>query len=82
MNEFEKAYGELWSVLHNEPASEIEKRRIENIKLLESLKPLVKRATSRKPVLANGSKCPNCCTLMQWEYPYCPFCGQAIDWSE
>lgn len=49
---------------------------------LEEYKKLIDRATPKKPILANGNKCPNCSTLMQWEYPYCPFCGQAIDWSE
>lgn len=31
-------------------------------------------------------KCPNCKQIIQndscFEYPHCPYCGQALDWSE
>ena len=45
MNDYQKAYGELWSVLKYEPACEIEKNCKENIKRLETLEPLVERAS-------------------------------------
>ena len=49
MNDYQKAYGELWSVLKYEPACKIEKNCKENIKRLETLEPLVERASGIKP---------------------------------
>lgn len=97
MNKYEKAYNELWSVLHNEPASEIEKHSVENKKRLELLKPIVDRATSKKlnyegddcdenGVIIDTAICPSCDKHFEIDYDehakYCPDCGQALDWSE
>lgn len=91
MNKYEKAYNELWSVLHNEPASEIEKHSVENKKRLELLKAIVERATSKKPHLCCGKwKCSNCQNEIlsedeqefYQEPKFCSECGQALDWSE
>lgn len=91
MNEYEKAYNELWNVLHNEPASEIEKHSIKNKKRLELLKPIVDRAALKKPHLCCGKwKCPICQNEIlsedeqefYQEPKFCPECGQALDWGE
>ena len=63
-------------------------------KNLEVLEELVERATPKKPdVNINNGYCPNCHQAFGLErtkeamirprwFSFCPYCGQALDWSE
>ena len=86
MNDYQKAYGELWSVLKYEPACEIEKNSKENIKRLETLEPLVERASGIKPAkhAAGHTYCPKCKTVIanKCNVNFCHMCGQSLDWSD
>lgn len=97
MNKFQEAYNKLWSTLHNEPASEIEKHSAENKKCLEVLKELVHRTIPKKldyegdgyadgKLVYDTAICRSCGKNFEVDYDdhanYCPNCGQALDWSE
>ena len=60
-----------------------------------TLKSLVEKASPKKIIYDKGYNgerlffCPNCnksmpkCSFFaQYRYPYCPYCGQSVDWSE
>ncbi len=65
---------------------------------LNDLRELVDRATPQKPLLEGDGYvdgelvydiafCPNCdnafeCEGWNWGDPYCPKCGQALDWGD
>ena len=89
MNDYQKAYGELWSVMKYEPACEIEKNCKENIKRLETLESLVERASGIKPAkhAAGHTYCPKCKTVIANKcnvnsLNFCHKCGQSLDWSD
>ena len=67
----------------------------ENCNSYAPLKELVERATPKKVVYKQGNDgdrwffCPRCNEIVprmrnfdQHTYPYCPYCGGKIDWSE
>lgn len=66
-------------------------------KYVNSLQELVSKATPKKPIYRKVLYkedyfyfCPTCGVRVplyhngydQFMYPFCPYCGQAIDWSE
>ena len=81
MNKYEKAY--------NKTCAKIEVSLLNENELI--LQELIERATPKKVIIKEyGTKyCPNCNRLaddvingMQFEFPYCRDCGQALDWTD
>lgn len=64
------------------------KKRFTNYDVLVTLKKLVEKATPKKPRLNNKYNeqglylCPNCSNDLEYDFDYCPKCGQAIKWEE
>ena len=70
------------------------KEKVFLFKSAKALQELVDRATPKKPdVNINNGYCPNCHQAFGLErtkeamirprwFSFCPYCGQALDWSE
>ena len=51
---------------------------------LHTLQELVDKATPKmvKKFAENAGDCPNCDRIVRnYNHSYCPYCGQALDWS-
>ena len=77
MNKYEKAF----SVLR-------EHANADTVDELIDIKELVEKATHKKPKLNNKYNdqglylCPKCNNDLEYDFDYCPNCGQAIKWEE
>lgn len=75
MNKYEKAFNALKEHANADTVDE-----------LVTLKELVKKATPKKPKLNDKYNdqglylCPNCRNELEYDFDYCPCCGQAIKW--
>lgn len=92
MSEYTEAISSIYFTMHNrvkpKTLGHCEDRN------LEVLEELVERATPKKPdVNINNGYCPNChqafglertrqAMLRPYWLSFCPYCGQALDWSE
>ena len=83
---YEEAIENLQYIISND-CTETQHDFVEEIEMaIEALE----KQIPKKPVLENRYSghynCPICnedCTYdTVFKYPYCPFCGQAIDWSD
>lgn len=95
MNKYQEAITYLEPYLPSNALFEKENRTAEALKVL---KELVDRATPEEPIYEGDgyidgeiaydtALCPNCDAYFEegdfiWEKPYCPSCGQALDWGE
>lgn len=85
MNKYQEALHQLREIEQTENTWD------ENCEVLQEL---VERATPKKPVITiHNGFCPNCHQAFGLErtkeamikprwFSFCPYCGQAIDWSE
>ena len=58
----------------------VQQRENVAIEALEKRVPVkVTRVTTPKGKI---ERCPVCKSLQDWAYPYCKYCGQALDWNK
>lgn len=64
------------------------KKRFTNYDVLVTLKKLVEKATPKKVKINEKYNdqglylCPKCSNDLEYDFDYCPYCGQAIKWKE
>lgn len=81
MNKYQWALHRLWSAINRNEYLIYDKQLMEE---------LVEKVTPKKAIPIKGWKymyvCPSCEeNIVQSQYydkKYCPYCGQALDWSE
>ena len=92
MSEYTEARSSIYFTMHNR----VKPKTLGHCedKNLEVLEELAERATPKKPdVNINNGYCPNCHQAFGLErtkeamirprwFSFCPYCGQALDWSE
>ena len=92
MSEYTEAISSIYFTMHNR----VKPKTLGHCedKNLELLEELVDRATPKKPdITVHNSFCPNCHQAFGLErtkeamirprwFSFCPYCGQALDWSE
>lgn len=92
MNKYTEALTSIYFTMHNR----VKPKTLGHCedKNLEVLEELAERATPKKPdVNINNGYCPNCHQAFGLErtkeamirprwFSFCPYCGQALDWSE
>lgn len=92
MSEYTEAISSIYFTMHNR----VKPKTLGHCedKNLEVLEELAERATPKKPdVNINNGYCPNCHQAFGLErtkeamirprwFSFCPYCGQALDWSE
>lgn len=92
MSEYTEAISSIYFTMHNR----VKPKTLGHCedKNLEVLEELAERATPKKPdITVHNGFCPNChqafgfertrqAMLRPYWFSFCPYCGQAIDWSE
>ena len=92
MSEYTEAISSIYFTMHNR----VKPKTLGHCedKNLELLEELVDRATPKKPdITVHNGFCPNCHQAFGLErtkeamirprwFSFCPYCGQALDWSE
>lgn len=92
MSKYTEAISSIYFTMHNR----VKPKTLGHCedKNLEVLEELAERATPKKPdVNINNGYCPNCHQAFGLErtkeamirprwFSFCPYCGQALDWSE
>ena len=92
MSEYTEAISSIYFTMHNR----VKPKTLGHCedKNLEVLEELVERATPKKPdITVHNGFCPNCHQAFGLErtkeamirprwFSFCPYCGQALDWSE
>lgn len=97
MNKYQEALGFLKESAYENYLRhyvQTSKEKVTLFKSSEALQELVDRATPKKPeITIHNGFCPNCHQAFGLErtkeamlrprwFSFCPYCGQALDWSE